>query len=77
MESHPENKHSFDMASLALLYIKILLITGYPEECGFLFLLEKSGCSYLSCCSYLVTLLKCRVLLALKLAFIITNICCQ
>lgn len=66
------------MARLALLHMKMSLITGYPEEPLFYFYQEnQTAADYFSCWSYLVTLLLCRVLLALKLAFIITNIYCQ
>lgn len=78
MESHPGTKHSFDMVRLALMYMKMSLITGYPEEPLFNFHQKnQTAADYFSCCSYLVILLNCRVLLALKLAFTITNIYCQ
>lgn len=78
MESHPGNKYSFDMSRLVLLRMKMSLITGFAEVPLFNFYQKnQTVADYFSCCSYLVTLLRCRVLLALKLAFIITNTYCQ
>lgn len=77
MESHSGSKYSFEMASLVLEHMKVPMIIGYLDN----FLLyycqkDQPAADCFSCCSCITIVLKCAVLLALKLAFVTTNIYC-